>query len=181
MRGNAIATRYARALVDIAFDGGSQKSIRSELEMITKITKDAPDLKRVLSHPGIKLEKRRAILKEVAARLSLSQIIINFLMILIDKRRIHILGEILSEFCKISDEIIGVVRAEVSSAFPLDSGQKAELKKSLGNLTGKQVQIDEEVDSTLIGGIVTRIGGRIYDGSIRTQLEQMGSTLLEKV
>ena len=181
MQGDAVATRYARALAEIAFETKVQDKFRRELESVIDLMTKAPELGRVLAHPGIKLENRKNVLREVIKRFALSKLVVNFLNILLDKRRILLLPQILNEFRSMSDEVAGVVRAKVTAAFPLNDAHRSRLAMVLSKLTGKRVVLDEEVDLALIGGLVTRIEGRVYDGSVKTQLDQLRSNLLEEL
>jgi len=101
----------------------------------------------------------------------------NFLFVVIDRRRADLLGEMAAAFEAALDERLGVVRVEVRSAVPLDTGQQAALGQELSKVANKQVRCEFFVDPLLIGGVVARMGSTVYDGSVRTQLETLRERL----
>ena len=121
--------------------------------------------------------RKRAVVGRIADMLKLSPIARNFLFVLIDHRRIALLGAILHSFELIVDERLGFARAEVSSPRELTEAQRGAINAQLERLTGKRIRMRFAVDPALIGGVVARIGSTVYDGSVRGQLQTLGRRL----
>ena len=102
----------------------------------------------------------------------------NFLKVLLQNQRLTELGEINRKFAQVLDERAGVVAATVTTARPIASAGHEQLRGTLAALTGKQVRIDFVTDPELIGGVVTRIGSTVYDGSVRNQLQQVKEKMI---
>jgi F-type H+-transporting ATPase subunit delta len=117
------------------------------------------------------------VVGRIATALKLGQITRNFLYVLIDRRRIAGVAEIIDTFERIVDERLGFAQAEVTSARELTESQRASLSGQLERLTGKKIRMRFSMDDSLIGGVVARIGSTVYDGSVRGQLETLGRRL----
>jgi len=174
---NAISRRYARALVQLAAEEGRVEAVHGELSRIDAALSASPELTEVLSNPAYGIEAKREILKGVVGKLGLSATITNFLLLLLDRGRLGYLPQIFASFGILADEISGVVRPELISALPLEESQVEAVKASLAKSTGKKVVLTVSVDPSLIGGVVTRIGDKVYDGSVRTQLSRIEDIL----
>jgi F-type H+-transporting ATPase subunit delta len=173
---SAVAARYANALADVVTQAGSSpgpKDAVSELRAFEDALKTSRDLQEVLVTPAIPIGRKRAVIGRLADLLKLSRVTRNFLFVLLDHRRIPLVSEILAAFDQIVDERMGYVRADVQSARELTGAQRAALTAQLERLTGKRIRVRYAIDESLIGGAVTRIGSRIYDGSVRGQLETL--------
>ena len=103
----------------------------------------------------------------------------NFLGLLIEKNRLDLLDKVVSTYEGLLDERLGVVKARVTSALELDSKQRADVAARLQTLTGKKIRMEVSVDASLIGGLVAQVGGTIYDGSIRQQLQTFKNSLIQ--
>ena len=114
----------------------------------------------------------------IAAKLNLSETIQNFLYLLIDKRRIQYFLDIAESYEGFTCEIFGYVKAKITTATPLSDEQSEEIGKVLERITQKKVLLKAVVDPTIIGGVITEFGDRIFDGSIQSQLEKLGETLI---
>lgn len=179
----AVSTRYAKALVDAVLDGKSQmngQQAQAELESFAGLMRESPELNNVLMSPAVSGSKKRAVVGRFADQLPLSRLVRNFLFVLIDRRRISMLGDIVAAFAAELDARTGVVRAEVTSATELNDAQRQQMQDALGRLTGKQVRAQFAVDRELIGGAVARIGSTIYDGSVKGQLTELRSRLVSQ-
>jgi len=168
-----IAKPYAKALLDLAVDQGTLEKIDKEMQRMGDLVRRSEDLRNVFSNPVMTTEERHRVIGELAQRLVLSTTTRNFLLVLADKRRLAHFVEIAEAFQELSDERRGVVRAEVRSPVPLSSAQQLSLKTVLEKITGKSVVTNALVDADLIGGLQVKVGGRVYDASVRTQLEQL--------
>ncbi len=179
----AVATRYARALVESVLDPGSTlnpKDASAELEAFQQMLEGTSELRNVLLSPAVSPARKRAVLAKLAEMVPLSRLVRNFLYVLVDRRRINIIDEIVEAFKVILDSRLGVVRADVKSAQPLTAGQRAALEHELSLLSGKQVRCDYVVDQELLGGVVAKIGSTVYDGSVRAQLNALKQRLVAR-
>jgi F-type H+-transporting ATPase subunit delta len=174
---NAIARRYAKALVQLAAEEGAVDSFHDELVRVEALFAANPELGSLLSNPAYGIEAKLEMLKEVAGKLSLSATIRNFLLLLQERNRMVCLQAISSCYSVLSDELSGVVRPVITSALPLGDAQIAEIKAALEKSTGKTVNMTVEIDPALIGGVVTKIGDKVLDGSVKTQLTRIEDIL----
>jgi F-type H+-transporting ATPase subunit delta len=172
------ATRYARALMDVLYPEKAAAGFE-QLERFAALLNEQPEARRLLENPTIPADRRKALVKEIRDALGFDRRVSNFIAILIDKNRLQLLNEIIDAYRKQLDDRLGIARAVVTAAHPLDSVQQKELALKLEALTGKQVHMEMAVDRSLIGGVIARVGGTIYDGSVRTQLEALRSRLTE--
>jgi len=173
-----IARRYGTALADVVLKSGETETIRAELKMWEQLTAANASLESAFSSPAISHSKKEKVLEEVIARSRPSKTTANFLRVLLQNGRLTDLVAIVERFESVLAERSGIVSAEVASARELTDGQRNELKVNLEKRTGKQVKIDFAVRPELIGGVVTRIGSTVYDGSVRTQLENLREELV---
>jgi F-type H+-transporting ATPase subunit delta len=169
----AIASRFACALADILSGAEASDDAVVKLRAFDALQQASPELKNILISPAVSARKKKAAVARFAEQIGFSKILKNFLFVLIDHRRTAMLGEILASLEAQLDARRGIVRARVQSARPLDEGQRKELETALGRATGKQVFGQYAVDDALIGGLVARVGSRVYDGSVRGQLQAM--------
>lgn len=177
MKNMVIARRYAKALLLISKDDGQTETYRNELEGIAGLIANDAQLEQAISNPLYDAAGRRNVLKAVVEKLDLSGVMKSFIMLLFDKGRIGFLSAISDNFQKMADELKGVARASLVSATELPSETVEKIRSTLSQKTGKDIILDVEQDPTLIGGIVTRIGDLVLDGSIKTQLLNMRESL----
>jgi F-type H+-transporting ATPase subunit delta len=180
MISSAVVNRYANALADVVLapDSGIQPPQAIEqLRAFDDVVASSSDLRSVLASPAIPVARKRAIIKELAAKLGFATVMRNFVLVVNDHRRAAALAHIVDAFETIIDERLGFVRAEVRSAFELDNQQQGELSGRLGQLAGAPVRIRFAVDPDLIGGVTARIGSTVYDGSVRGRLAGMRTRL----
>jgi F-type H+-transporting ATPase subunit delta len=179
----AVATRYGRALVESVLDPGSKldpKQASGELEVFQQMLDGTSELRNVLLSPAVSPARKRAVVARFAEMLPLSRLVRNFLYVLVDRRRINIIDEIVEAYKVILDSRLGVIRADVKSAQPLKPEQRAALEHELSLLSGKQVRCDYAVDQELLGGVVAKIGSTVYDGSVRAQLNALKQRLVAR-
>jgi F-type H+-transporting ATPase subunit delta len=174
---NAIARRYAKALVQLAAEEGAVEKFHGELARVEALFSENPELGSLLSNPAYGIEAKLETLREVAAKLSLSETICNFLLLLQERSRMTCLPAIFSCYNVLADELSGVVRPVITSALPLGDAQVAGIKAALESSTGKKVNLTVTIDPLLIGGVVTKIGDKVLDGSIKTQLTRIEDIL----
>src|SRR5271157_1109206 len=174
MTNSAVATRYANALADVVTAASSAlrpQDAVAELRTFQTALAGSPELHNALITPAVPVGRKRAVVTRIAEIMKLSRVAKNFLLVLIDHRRINLLAGIVEAFEVVLDERLGFARAQVTSAAELSEPQRGALNAELERLTGKRIRARFGVDGSLIGGVVARIGCTIYDGSVRGQLQ----------
>jgi len=172
-----IARRYAKALLAIGREDGKAETYKEELAEFAKLLEDQKELEHALSNPLYDAKGRKKLLGVIVERLELSKTMTSFLSLVFDKGRIKYLKDISAFYEKLSDELANVVRAEVVSASDLPEATVEEIRAALSGKTGKEVKMHVKVDPNLIGGVVTKIGDLVLDGSVRTQLLSLKESL----
>lgn len=177
MSTNAIARRYAKALIQIAVGQGLVEQYYTELQKYSRILDSNFDAMALLSDPGIQMDVKRALVKDLVVQLEISKTIGDFILLLLDKKRLIFLPQITSSYRTLGDEAAGILRSTITSALPLTEIQVSEMRSALEKTTGKKIILEVATDPSLIGGVVTQIGDKVLDGSIRTQLTKIQDIL----
>jgi F-type H+-transporting ATPase subunit delta len=169
--------QYANALADIALAQGAADPVTKQLADFGAMYAESTELRNFLTSPAVDRAAKHGVIEKLLARIGGSKILRNFLFVVMDHQRAHILPEIISTFQEVVRQRQGIAEAEVSSAVELNAAQKAELAFTLERLTGKRVETKYSLQKELLGGAVVRIGDTIYDGSLRTRLNEMRARL----
>ena len=177
MINNALAKRYAKALVQLGSEGGFIDSFRNELSEIAGLFTTHADLGTAFSNPALTLDQKKAIMSDLIAKAACSELVGNFLLLLVDKNRVAFLGQIVQTYEVLADEFSGVIRPVITTAFPLDASQVVAIQEALEKKSGKKVVPQVVVDQSLLGGVITQIGDIAYDNSVKTQLKQIKDIL----
>jgi F-type H+-transporting ATPase subunit alpha len=173
MKNLAIARRYAKALLLIGKEDNQIDTYRQELEDFSALIEREGALGKAINNPLYNAEGRKKVLVSVLEKLALSRVMKSFLTLLFDKGRFGYLSSINDFYQKLADELKGIARASLISATELSSETVDKIRNTLSDKTGKDIILEVEQDPGLIGGIVTRIGDLVLDGSIKTQLLNM--------
>jgi F-type H+-transporting ATPase subunit delta len=168
-----MARRYAVALADVVTKQGEAREVKEELAQWVELLAGNNELLEVVRNPTIPYLQKRRVLGALLDRTRPRPSTTNFLQVLLQNQRLADLAEIYNQFSRELDRRTGVVTAKVTTARPVDDSARERLRTRLTDLTKSQVRLEFGVDETLIGGVVTRIGSTVYDGSVRTQLEQV--------
>lgn len=177
MPGSVVARRYARALFGLAAEENRTVAVLEELDKITACLDQSVEFEAVLFRPFYPVAERCSVLENVVAKLGCSTIVKHFCRVLIEQGRMSFFRSIRAEFASLVDEAKGQITGEVVSASPISEAQVAQLRQVLSRRTGLDVQLKVEVDNRLLGGIVAKVGDLVFDGSLRTQLEQLRANL----
>jgi F-type H+-transporting ATPase subunit delta len=180
MTQSALASRYARALVDVATEpkaGVDPRQVLEQLRAFVEVYAGSAELRNALTTPSVPPARKRAVVARIGEKLGFSRIARNFLFVLADHRRFAVLAEIVEAFDILLDERLGFLRAEISSARDLNPKLQNAVSHELERVTGKKVRMRFALDRRLIGGLVARIGSTVYDGSVRGQLRMLGKRL----
>jgi F-type H+-transporting ATPase subunit delta len=171
------AGHHARALFDICESRRLVDRACAELELVTKLTRDADDLQRFLDHPEIPPAEKRRVLKQLLPAELLPEVV-AFLSLLVEHRQMRSLEAISQAFLALRHERFGILRATVETAHPLSPASRTQLKEALKAATGHDVFITEKLCPELIGGVRVQVGDRIIDGSIAGRLKQIREQML---
>ncbi len=180
MSSPTVARRYAAALADVLLAGGSPGEVQEELIAWEAMIQSSELLQQVFSNPTVAYQQKRTLLEELIKRTKVQQPTANFLRVLLKNQRLTELGEINKRVAQVLDERSGVMAAHVTTARPVSEEIRKSLYGRLATMTGKDVRLSFAIDETLVGGMVTRVGSTVYDGSIRNQLRQLELKLAGK-
>jgi F-type H+-transporting ATPase subunit delta len=164
-------------MADIVLAQGAAEPAAKQLHEFGAAYTQSAELRTFLASPAVGMEAKHAVIEKIVARLGASKIIRNFLFVLTDHRRTQLIPEVIAAFHQVIRQREGVAEAEVSSAIELSAAQKKEMAVTLARLTGKKIEAKYALDPALLGGAVVRIGDTIYDGSLRSRLNEMRARL----
>jgi F-type H+-transporting ATPase subunit delta len=179
MSTRASAARYAKALFDVALKESSPEQAEAELSAFADVVRAHGELRHALASPAIPAARKRAVVQQLLDRQQPSDPIRKLLLLLAERDRLELLPDLVSVFHERVMEHLKIVQAEVTTAEPLQSEDAALLQQRLGSTIGRTVTLTTKVDPALIGGMVTRIGSTVYDGSVATQLAALRQRLAE--
>jgi F-type H+-transporting ATPase subunit delta len=168
-----VANRYARALAEVLAEKGDYRRAQKELKDFAAVYQESPDLRDVFKTPAVSIDEKIRILRAITAQLGTSQVMGNFLRVLLIHYRMGLLPQIGEAFQRVSNELLGVVQVRITSAATLSEPERQVLGARFSGLTGKHVEMEYLVDQQLIGGLRAQIDSTVYDGSIRGQLQRM--------
>lgn len=182
MTSRTAAIRYARALLEVTIkEGGDLARTEQELADVVALFTEHALLAKVLLNPAVPVPRKRAAMAEIVGRLGTSSVVAKLLLLLAERDRLVLLPDLLAEF---RDRLLDhqhVVRAEVTTAVPIDAAKADAIQHALARLTGRTVTLARKVDPAIMGGIVARIGSTVYDASVTTQLARMKQKLVEGI
>jgi F-type H+-transporting ATPase subunit delta len=180
MTNKAAAIRYARALFEVALkEQADLQQIERQLAEFVDLFNGHPALKRVLLNPAVPVPRKRGAVADLTTRAGVTSVLAKLLVLLAERDRLVLLPDLLASYRERVLDHEHVVRAEVTTATPLPGDRIQALEQSLARVAGRRVTLAARVDPSIIGGIVTRIGSTVYDGSVTRQLEKIRSRLVE--
>lgn len=174
---STVANRYAKALADVIMERGQTLTVADEITAFSQLIEQNSELRDVFASPVIALDRKKAVLNDLLTRLQLKPTTNNFLQLLLTNQRLHQIDVVRTSLLRELDERAGVVSADVTTARPLATTEQENLLDQLETSTGKKVRVNFKIDPDIIGGVVTRVGSVIYDGSIKNQLALMKQQL----
>lgn len=174
------AKRYARALFDVALQQkGDLDRVGQELDAFAALVSGNPGLTAVITNPAIPAAKKRAMVDALLAQAGpVSDQVSRTLQLLADRDRLPLVPQLARAYGERLMDHRQIVRAEVTTAVPLEADRAKAMAEALGAATGRQVVMNEKVDSSILGGVVARVGSVIYDGSVARQLDRMKEQLV---
>lgn len=180
MNTSNVAGRYAAAFFSVAAEEKKYEEYYQELKHFTDIIDVNSNLREFLANPVFDRNDKEEVVEKILGQIDLSPLTANFVRLLVMKGRIAGIAGIEKHYRQLMDEAIGLARATVKTAFPLTPELAEQLKQSLESMTGRNVEMMVEEDPSLLGGVVVRVGDKLYDGSIKIQLEKMMKLLGEE-
>ena len=174
-----ISKRYARAFFEIATEEKQLERYYNEINQFASIIAQNKALGEFLANPVFEQESKKGVVENIIGKLQLSGMTVNFLKLLVDKKRIDVLRDIVFFYRQLMDESLKKVRVNLKTAFPLSSEMQDYITSGLEKVTGRKVEVSVEKDPCLLGGIVIGVGDTLYDGSIKNQLNNMRNLLGE--
>lgn len=171
-----VARRYAHALLDVSEEKGDT-SLREELDELARLFAEHPELRTVLLHPAIPAEKKTAVVAALWRKERPSELLQRLVALLLERDRMELLPLIAKAYARLWNAHRGIVEAEVVSAFAMESSEAHALSAAVGRVLGKQVELLDQVDPSLMGGVLLRMEGRVYDGSVRARLRALRARL----
>jgi F-type H+-transporting ATPase subunit delta len=174
------ANRYARALFDVAVnEKGDLRGLYDQLAAFNELFQQHPTLAKVMLNPAVPVPRKRAAVAELVKSARMPQVLAKLLVLLAERDRLALLPDLVTAFRDRLLEHNNVVRAEVITAAPLAADQIRAIEKTLVQATGHSVELSTRVEPGLIGGLIARVGGTVYDASVTTQLQKMKRRLVE--
>jgi F-type H+-transporting ATPase subunit delta len=180
MSTRASAARYASALFDVATKESSPEQAERELTAFADLVRSHADLQKVLLSPAIPAANKRTAVHHILERMQPSMAVGKLLVLLAERDRLELLPDLVTVFHERVMEHLKVIDAEVTTAAPLSAAESDRLQQRLAASTGRTVTLSTKVDPGIIGGVVTRIGSTVYDGSVATQLASLRQRLSEQ-
>jgi len=178
MTNKTAATRYARALLDVGVkEKANLEQISQELGEFVDLFTQHPALAKVLLNPAVPVQRKTAAVNELLQRAKATPMVAKLIALLADRDRLVLLPDLLASYRERLLDHQNVVRAELTTATPLEADRAKAVESGLAAMTGRTVTLSTTVDPSIIGGVVARIGSTIYDGSVKRQLELMKQAL----
>lgn len=180
MSTRASAARYATALLDVTIKESDPERAERELAAFVDLVARHPDLERVFANPVVSAADKRAMVQQVVERLELATPVSKLLVLLATRGRLALVRDLLEVY---RERLMGhrrIVRAEVTTAMPLSQERAAQLQQRLATATGRAVTMTTKVDASIIGGVITRIGSTVFDGSVAAQLAKVRDRLAQR-
>ena len=174
-----VINTYARAFADVVMEKklDAQRTL-AEAKQIVALADENRMLREVWDNPSIPAEQKRGVLDGIVQRAGISRPVRNFMAVLIDKGRTHLLPEIVAQFAQDLNQRLGIAEAEITTARELKKDEQGMLESDLARITGKKIHASYQQDPAVLGGAIARVGGTIYDGSVKGQLERIRQQLV---
>ncbi len=171
-----LAEKYARAIYELSKEGNRLIAVEAQLSMVSQTISGHEGLSIFLYHPRVPAEAKKSLLKSVFGQ-EVALEVLNFLFLVVDKRRESLLPQIIDQFVVLANEERNIVIAKVTTALALDESQQTALAQKLTAVVGKNIRLNVHMDPSIIGGVIVRMGDKLIDGSVKRQLEMMKFSL----
>jgi F-type H+-transporting ATPase subunit delta len=174
----SVVNIYARAFADVVLEKRLDPAkTLAEAQQMSSLVRENKALREVWQAPSVSADQKRAVLDAIAKRAGISQMVRNFIAVLIDKGRMRFLDEIVAEFSHELNQRLGFAEAEITTTRELTAGERSALEADLAKVTSKKIRARYDQDQSILGGAVARVGSTVYDGSVKAQLEKLREQL----
>jgi len=180
MSTRASAARYASALFDVAITESNPEQAEQDLTAFADLLRAHADLQPVLLNPAVPAPRKQDLVRQLVDRLQPSAPVGKLLVLLAERDRFELLPDLIDVYRERLRAHLNVITAEVTTAAPLPAEETAQLQRRLAASTGRTVTLTTKVDPDILGGLITRIGSTVYDGSVATQLAAMRQHLSQQ-
>ena len=170
---SGVPGRYASALFELATEENSAGQVGQQLAQFGAAIEESADLKRLVRSPVFSAEDQVAAIEAVAARMGIAGATLNFIKLVAQNRRLHALPAIISSYATLLAASKGEIAGEVTSADRLSAQQLKDLKAALKSALGQEVLLTTRVDSSILGGLIVKVGSRMMDNSLKTKLQNL--------
>lgn len=178
MSSRKVAIKYAQSLLDLAVEQNNVDVVVRDANFVLEVLKSNTNLIRTLQSPIIKSLLKQSILDEIFVN-KVSESFISFIRFVVQKGRESILEEILISFDQLKNVKLGIAKVNLTTSLEVDDNQLEKIKTTLEGLLSKKVTFDKIIDASIIGGFVAQVDDKIYDASIKNQLELMKKQLVK--
>ena len=173
-----VTNTYARAFADVVIAQRLDPAATlAEAQQIAGLTQESRELREVWDNPAIPTEQKRAVLDAIVQRARISKPVRNFVAVIIDHGRTRFLSEIVAQFSRELNHRLGFADAEITTVRELQADERSAMERDLQRVTGKRIHARYQLDRSLLGGAVVRVGSTVYDGSVKGQLERIRQQL----
>ena len=177
---NQITKRYATALIDLADNQEKLEKMTSDFQTINSIIIQCEDFRKLITIPTIEKKKLTEAMSAVLKRIEASSLVQNSVLLMVKNRRINLLPQIIRDFFTEISKKNGELLTEVTTAVKLESEKLNDLKGVIEGMTVKKVKINSRTDSSILGGIIVKIGSKMFDSSLKTKIEKLNLLVMKE-
>ncbi len=177
MKNEILARRYAKAMFVVGSEDGTLDAFAEGLQALAEMYEKLPEMRDALSNPIYPMDVRMQVMQKLAEKIGADQTMIRFLDLLVERGRATLIPEIAESFQSMVDEERGVSQGLVTTATELNADLQEKTKATLEKLTGRKVVLKTEVDPSIVGGIIAKVGDLVLDGSIKNQIDGLKDTI----
>lgn len=167
-----LAQKYAQAVYELAKEKQQLIAVEAQLSIVDQTISGHSELSTFLYHPRVPMAAKKDLIKNVFAQ-EVTVDVLNFLLLIVDKRRENLLPQIIEQFVALANEERNIAIAEVTTVLPLSEQAETALIQKLTKVVGKNIQLKKHTDPSIIGGVIVRLGDKLIDGSVKRQLDMM--------
>ena len=174
-----VANRYSEALFEVAKEENKLEKIMNDISIFNELFQTSKEFRIVMETSAVSREEKKEIIEDISKKFNFDKAFVNFLKLLIDKNKIKFIPTIQEVFRKKFRDFVGIADYEVISAIDLDSNIINDIKKKLEEKTGKKIELSTKVNPEIIGGLIVKTEGLIYDGSLKSHLLKIKEKILK--
>lgn len=177
MKGSRVASRYAKALLDLSVEQKTVDVVYADMQQLSSICRESRELNNLLSSPIVDAKKKVSIFEAIFGK-TMHKISLGFMSLVIKNSRENVLGEIADSFIAQYKRFNHIIDVTLTSAIPLEKGVKDKVLKRIGETVNGKIELNEKIDPSLIGGFIIRFDDQQIDASIANQLSNLKNIML---